>query len=612
MTIEEARSAAVRLRAVLDDVEGRPAICGHEEVHDGHRPGEANLADYLALRRHDLRDLQADLARLGVSSLGRGEAHVRATLRAALRACRALAGDPVPDLDLSGFEGGPAALDANAEALLGPVSADRPVRIMVTLPSSAADDGGALAMELLEAGMDCVRVNTAHDDPASWRRMIQGVRYAATRTGRPCTVLADLGGPKLRVTPLADGPQAVRIRPVKDTLGRTERPGTAVLFASGTTAPLRESVAIPVDGDLFDGLADGDEIVVSEARGRRRTMRVVDVGPTHAIVEVVRTTWLSTGADLHRSATARRPRASGVVGDLVPRPSGIRVAVGDLLMLTSETRPTPLPAPGELARIGCTLPAAIQAVRPGHRVEFDDGTIGGEVVEVDVRRAEALVRVTRTSNGGAKLRGGKGINLPDTDIEVDALSDADLAALDAISPEIDVVGLSFVRSASDVVTLHEQLARRDLDLGIVLKIETPEAFRELPCLLVAAMRAERAGVMIARGDLAVEAGFERTAELQEEILWACEAAHLPAIWATQVLESLAKDGHPSRAEVTDAAMATGAECVMLNKGDHIDEAVRTLDDILRRMTGHQHKKAALDAPTPFLVSARWRAAHRDP
>jgi len=322
-------------------------------------------------------------------------------------------------------------------------------------------------------------------------------------------------------------------------------------------------------------------------------MRVVDVGPTHAVVEVVRTTWLSTGADLHRSATARRPRASGVVGDLVPRPSSIRVAVGDLLMLTSDTGPTPLPAPGELARIGCTLPAAIRAVRPGHRVEFDDGTISGEVVKVDADGAEALVRVTRTSSGGAKLRGEKGINLPDTDIEVDALSDADLAALDAIGSEIDVVGLSFVRSAGDVVTLHEQLARRHLDLGIVLKIETPEAFRELPSLLVAAMRAERAGVMIARGDLAVEAGFERTAELQEEILWACEAAHLPAIWATLVLESLAKDGHPSRAEVTDAAMATGAECVMLNKGDHIDQAVRTLDDILRRMTGHQHKKSAL-------------------
>jgi pyruvate kinase len=99
--------------------------------------------------------------------------------------------------------------------------------------------------------------------------------------------------------------------------------------------------------------------------------------------------------------------------------------------------------------------------------------------------------------------------------------------------------------------------------------------------------------MIARGDLAVEAGYERLAEVQEEILWLCEAAHLPVIWATEVLDTLARTGRPSRAEITDAAMAERAECVMLNKGPHIVLAIRTLDDILRRMSGHQRKKRAL-------------------
>jgi pyruvate kinase len=106
------------------------------------------------------------------------------------------------------------------------------------------------------------------------------------------------------------------------------------------------------------------------------------------------------------------------------------------------------------------------------------------------------------------------------------------------------------------------------------------------------MQSPRDGVMIARGDLAVECGFERLAEIQEEILWICEAAHIPVIWATQVLETLAKTGRPSRAEITDAAMGERAECVMLNKGPHIDRAVAVLDDILRRMEGHQRKKSA--------------------
>ena len=130
-------------------------------------------------------------------------------------------------------------------------------------------------------------------------------------------------------------------------------------------------------------------------------------------------------------------------------------------------------------------------------------------------------------------------------------------------------------------------------MGVVLKIETRRGFENLPELLLAAMRFDRAGVMIARGDLAVECGFERLAEVQEEILWICEAAHFPVIWATQVLENLAKEGMPSRAEITDAAMSNRAECVMLNKGPHILHAVQVLDDILRRMEAHQDKKQSM-------------------
>jgi pyruvate kinase len=157
-----------------------------------------------------------------------------------------------------------------------------------------------------------------------------------------------------------------------------------------------------------------------------------------------------------------------------------------------------------------------------------------------------------------------------------------------------MVGLSFVQRGADLESLRAHLRRLGKpDLGIILKIETRRAFENLPELLFAAMAGKAAGVMIARGDLAVECGYERLAEVQEEILWATEAAHLPVIWATQVLDTLARTGTPSRAEITDAAMGERAECVMLNKGPFIDEAIRTLDDILRRMQGHQDKKRPL-------------------
>jgi pyruvate kinase len=104
--------------------------------------------------------------------------------------------------------------------------------------------------------------------------------------------------------------------------------------------------------------------------------------------------------------------------------------------------------------------------------------------------------------------------------------------------------------------------------------------------------------MIARGDLAIELGFERVAEMQEEILWVCEAAQVPAIWATQVLESLVSKGLPSRGEMTDAAMSARAECVMLNKGPNLLAGVAALDRLLARMGAHQSKK------TPTLRALR--------
>jgi pyruvate kinase len=207
---------------------------------------------------------------------------------------------------------------------------------------------------------------------------------------------------------------------------------------------------------------------------------------------------------------------------------------------------------------------------------------------------EIAVRITHARIKGEKLRAEKGINLPDTRLRTPSLTEYDREILPFIAHHADLVGLSFVQSGEDVDTLENRLIELGgTRLGIVLKIETQRAFERLPELMLSAMRTDCAGVMIARGDLAVECGYERLAEVQEEILWICEAAHMPVIWATQVLESLAQAGLPSRAEITDAAMAVRAECVMLNKGPHIVDAVHMLDDILRRMQTHQQKKVSL-------------------
>jgi pyruvate kinase len=209
------------------------------------------------------------------------------------------------------------------------------------------------------------------------------------------------------------------------------------------------------------------------------------------------------------------------------------------------------------------------------------------------------LEIVQARDGGEKLMADKGINFPDSDIDLPALTDKDRQDLATVARVADLVGLSFVQRPDDVQQLLEVLKLvRGEALGVVLKIETMRGFENLPDLMLAAMSAPTAGVMIARGDLAVECGYERMAEVQEEILWCSEAAHMPVIWATQVLENLAKTGVPSRAEISDASMGVRAECVMLNKGPFIADAIRTLDDILRRMSGHQAKK------TPLLRALR--------
>jgi pyruvate kinase len=204
--------------------------------------------------------------------------------------------------------------------------------------------------------------------------------------------------------------------------------------------------------------------------------------------------------------------------------------------------------------------------------------------------------VTQARAKGERFRADMEINVLGTDLKLEALTERDREHLDFVVQHADMVGYSFVQRAEDMETLHEEIAKRSAlrqikrPLAIVAKIETALAVRNLPDIIVHGLARAPLAVMIARGDLAVELGPVRMAEIQEELLWISEAAHVPVIWATQVLESLAKKGLPSRAELTDAAMSERAECVMLNKGLYIMEAVRVLNEVLTRMAGHQRKK----------------------
>jgi pyruvate kinase len=465
------------VRAAMDAEERRRADA-IARISPSRQPSARNLAHYLALRQSDVRGLQTRLAELGLSSLGRSEAHVAATVEAVQRTVARLRGLHEPPMRAPvAFREGAATLAARTAELFGSPHGGRPTRIMVTMPGEAADDP-ELVSEMIAAGMDCARINTTQDNEDAWARMAAHVRAAAIGLRRPCLVQVDLPGRKLRTGGI-----------------------------------------VPTQGDA----------------------------KPHIV--------------LHR---------------------------GDHLVVTAKKQPgipaLPDGATGVTlpARVPCTVPGALAQIRVGESIWFDDGAIGG-IVEA-ASPDELCVVITHARAKGSRLRPGKGINLPDSTLEVPALGPTDVAALPFAARTADLVGLSFAQSAADVRELRRRLHELGAaNAGIVLKVETARGFQALPEMLLTGLEGGPLGVMIARGDLAVEIGYERLAEVQMEILWLCEAAHVPAIWATQVLETLAHEGQPTRAEVTDAAMGAHAECVMLNKGPEIVATISALDDILRRM-----------------------------
>lgn len=572
-----------------------------DRLHPGQCEGARNLLHYLALRRRDLRPLQLRLAALGLSSLGRAESNALASVDAVLRILHRLAGVGAPDAGaedpVTAFGRGSERLAAQADALLGPAVAGRAVRIMVTMPSEAADDG-RLIHALLEQGMDCMRINCAHDDAAAWSRMIDHLRQAEGALGRKCRVFMDLAGPKLRTGPLLPGPAVVRARPTRDALGQVVAPARVWLSAeeSPQPPPTPASASLRVPAAWLARLQPGEPVRFTDARAARRTLHVVETSDRGCWAEMQRTAYFVPGLTLRRAGDQAADTCR--LGALPARESALTLNQGDRLIVTRDQRPgraATCDSRGAVltpASIGCTLPEAFDHVQPGEPIWFDDGRIGGMIEEVAPDCVH--VRITQAHIKPLKLRADKGINLPASALHIPALTAQDLEHLPFVARHADIVGLSFANRAADVVALQQQLAAQGAQQpAIVLKIETRSGFEHLPDMLLAAMHAPLCGVMIARGDLAVECGFERLAEVQEEILWLCEAAHVPVIWATQVLETLAREGRPSRAEISDAAMGLRAECVMLNKGPYIVDAVRVLDDILRRMHAHQAKKRAL-------------------
>ncbi len=590
--------ALERVRAEVDSyAESRAGLVA--ELPEQRQDSARNLLRYMALRNRDLRPLQEQLAHIGLSSIGRAESNVLATLDSVLHNLYVLSGrdaDAAGDSDVyRSFDLLSARLEQNTIRLLGDPPRNRRARIMVTMPESAANDYMMLH-RLVQGGMDCIRINCAHGGPDNWQQIIRQKRYAERVKGQSCRVLMDLRGPKIRTGPMEAAAAVFKVKAVKDEYGKLVRPARIWL----TNDPHQGNecgsadACLKVSQDWLASCSVDDKIKLKDARGAKRRWRIIEVGNHGCWVESVKTAYLR---DSTRLGLAGKELDTTLEG-LPAQQSVIRIRSGDTLQICCSKqpgRPSLIDRDGvqlRPGRVSLPIPEVYRDAQPGDSISFDDGRISGIIEKCS--QDQLQVRITHTRKAEEKLQADKGINLPDTQLDLPALSAEDIADLEFVAANADMIGLSFTNTPDDVRELRRRLLEMGFDdVGVVVKIETKRGFNNLPGILLEALKFPACGVMIARGDLAAECGFERMAELQEEILWICESAHVPVIWATQVLEGLTKRGHASRAEITDAAMGQSAECVMLNKGPYILEAVRTLNDILQRMQDHQTKKRSM-------------------
>lgn len=553
-----------------------------EQVHPKYTESARNLVHYCALKSKNLNSLQKKLGNLGLSRLSESEAHIMASLQTTRSILISMQDEKSKFLkhQLS-FKKSRRLIRRNAKALLGYRSKGRRTRIMVTLPSKAAKDY-QFVCNLIKNGMNCARINCAHDSTEDWQNMIEYIKKASKKHRKRCKISMDLGGPKIRTGAIAKDAKVIKIQHSTDAFGN-EIKSITVFFGENKTDGT-EIPTIPLANYDHKTIKEGDLLHITDNHFNKRKIKVLQIMETGFLGEIKKVTYFETGLPIIIDENN-----SFTIGELDKKKRSIFLKEKDILIIKKGEiaghGKKILTETGEIepACISCTSNEVFSMVKEGETVLFDDGIIEGIIKEVTSDEIRVLITVVPSKGG--KLKPDKGINFPQSELKFSSLSDKDKHDLQFVLENANVINMSFVNHQDDVSELLELINLSDIErkMGLILKIETSSGFDNISEIILESMKNYPIGVMIARGDLAVELGWERIGRIQEEILSICEAAHITSIWATQVLENLAKKGIPSRAEITDTVMAQRADCIMLNKGSYILRAIKLLDSILKNL-----------------------------
>lgn len=269
--------------------------------------------------------------------------------------------------------------------------------------------------------------------------------------------------------------------------------------------------------------------------------------------------------------------------------SGVKIRIGEFAggkVVLEEGKPftlTTAKVPGDERGVFVDYPKLTKEAKPGMKILLDDGKI---VLSVIAASAKEIFTTVET---GGEIRSRRGVNIPGAFLSTDTITPKDREDIAfGTDIKVDYIALSFVRTAKDIVKLRELITTHHAQAGIIAKIETQQAVDDLDAIIAAAD-----GIMVARGDLAVEVPKEEVPLIQKTIIRKCNAAGKPVITATQMLDSMATHTTPTRAEVNDVANAIfdGTDAVMLSGesaiGIHPHLAIATMSDIALRIEGSE-------------------------
>ena len=536
------------------------------EVRPLHLRSAQNLLRYLAFRKTDTHSLQKVLNSLGISRLSSAEGHVMASLKSIDNILSHFYSElhtEIPE-NVVGIRESLDLLHRNTRNLFGKARGRSNKHIMVTLSDNIIQDSEAFN-DLIRQGMSTVRLNCSTGRINEWKKISDRIRISEQLTKSSCHICMDLEGPKIRIGKIKETPTKLKINKKKSLDGSIRKPGTLIL-SDHLGEFSNKGNFIQVSVKLLSMIKMNQKLFVTDHRGKVHNLNIIKLkGRIISLNTCDKLTLSNSSKFLIKNNSESTNVYEEVVSLKKNKAPKLTLSVGDHLIIEKKNRRgenAVYTSQGQLiskAHVHCPEKRFFENVKTNDKLIFDDGNFEGKITSCNGDEIDCLITFSKKKN--VKIKSYCGVSIPGKTIFRKALSSRDYHHLEHISSYADIISLSFVRNKNDVLELIDYLNKHKMSLkGIILKIENLQGFKNLPNIILTAMQHDRIGIMIARGDLAIECGWEKLAKIQEEILRLCEAAHIPVIWATQVMESAAKMGRPSRAEITDATVAQRADC----------------------------------------------------